>query len=283
MFLRIHFFLLLVFLFSRLIVNYLFWWSCFLLLRMVFVYISKLWGLDTLSIRLFFLFQEIVGILFLFNFREVFQGFVVLLKVGVSPFHFWLYYLCYFVEGYLLIWLFVLYKASLLPMVLYFYCDWFLLLLFGLCLIYIQIRGVLLYKFIFFFSSLESFGWLLIGIGTSLINYVGFFFFYFFLVVVMFSSFNKFMFFNLEQVYFFFGMPLMLGFFMKFYFLGYFLSYTLFVMLYLFLLFFLYRLVLLKFFLFYTVNSYSYFGGSGGLGMFFVFIFSYIFMCFLIY
>jgi hypothetical protein len=64
---------------------------------------AKLGGVRSVGLSLFFLLQEILGVVFLFNFSRGLQGIVVLLKVGVSPFHFWLYYLLYFLEGYIVV------------------------------------------------------------------------------------------------------------------------------------------------------------------------------------
>lgn len=196
-----------LFLSFSVVVNYLFWWSCFLILTLLFIYLAKIETLGVLRLSLFFLFQEVVGVIFLFNFRESFQRMVVLLKVGASPFHFWLYYLRYFLESYLMIWLFILYKFSILPLILYFLIDWFFFLILGLYVLYFQLQELSQFKLVFFFSSIESFGWLLIRLRCSLVNFVFFFLFYYILVCFILPRFSVFFFFNIEHVFFFLGCP----------------------------------------------------------------------------
>ena len=57
-FLRMFFFLALIFVFLRIIANYLFWWRCFLLLTILFVCLSKIGDLGVLGLRLFFCFRR---------------------------------------------------------------------------------------------------------------------------------------------------------------------------------------------------------------------------------
>jgi hypothetical protein len=194
----------LIFIFLNIIVNYVFWWSTLLFLTIIFVFLAKVEGLGVLGLSLFFLFQEVVGIIFLFNFSSRFQEFIIILKVGVSPLHFWLFYLRYFLDGYLMVWLFVLYKFCVFPIVLYLLIDWLLIIILGLYYIYFQLQENYQYKFLFFFSAVESFGWLLLILCCSLVNFIFFFLFYYRLMVVIFLGFYKVLFFNMEYVFFFF-------------------------------------------------------------------------------
>ena len=95
----------------------------------------------------------------------------------------------------------------------------------------------------------------------------------------MFVSFSKSLVYNLEHLFFFFGMPLMLRFFIKFFFLGYLIYCEQFIAVFLFVLLFLYRLSLLKFFMFYLGGSFCFSVERGGsLGIFLMIVLTYIFL-----
>jgi hypothetical protein len=153
----------------------LFWWSCFFFITLMFLFFSKFYNLNIFICRIFFIFQEILGFLFLFNFFFFFQLFFIYIKLGVRPLHFWVFFFVFFLENFLILWLFILYKISFLPVIMLILLDSFILVLGGLLLIYFQMYKVSYYKFLFVYSSLESFSWLFIILEFSRVNYVFFF------------------------------------------------------------------------------------------------------------
>ena len=88
----------------------------------------------------YFIIQEVVGLLFLFFSFSVVQLFLLFLKVGVAPFHFWLFSVLWGVYDYSFLWFLTFQK---LPFIMVFFnlsvSSVIFSLLLGLFLCYLQI------------------------------------------------------------------------------------------------------------------------------------------------
>lgn len=69
--------------------NYLVWWSLFVVMDLIFVFLCKE-ECSYSRIVNYFIYQECLGLFFLFVGRRLLQGVIVMCKIGLLPFHFWL-------------------------------------------------------------------------------------------------------------------------------------------------------------------------------------------------
>lgn len=83
-------FFLLLFLLNLFTCNLVFWWSVFLAITILFIFINKSNG-SISAILNYFVIQEFLGLVFLLlNFYLV-QFVILIIKVGIAPFHFWVF------------------------------------------------------------------------------------------------------------------------------------------------------------------------------------------------
>lgn len=76
------------FIFLSLIVKSLiFFWSLFLILTIIFIFLIKS-EIKFLNLVNYFILQEVLGLFFLFLKNIILQFLVILIKVGVRPLHF---------------------------------------------------------------------------------------------------------------------------------------------------------------------------------------------------
>lgn len=70
--------------------NILVWWSVFLLITVIFVCLSK--GIAVYAgVLNYFVIQESLGLFFLVFNAFLLQFFIVMMKIGVAPLHFWVF------------------------------------------------------------------------------------------------------------------------------------------------------------------------------------------------
>lgn len=74
----------------------------FLIITLIYLFIGKSKGSFSRMLN-YFIIQEFLGLIFLFFGIFIFQLFILLIKVGASPFHFWVYSIVYSLDGYILI------------------------------------------------------------------------------------------------------------------------------------------------------------------------------------
>lgn len=163
------------------IFNVIFWWRVFLLMDMFFLLLCKETA-NYSSVLNYFLFQECLGLIFLLLNNTIFQYVVVMIKIGLVPFHYWLFLVVGGIDGWLIMWFLTFQKVpyiSVLMVTIFSYAIFFLVLGFFFC--YFHLFVVKTFKFMLLLNSVESFNWIIFGYLLSLFNGVVCFFYYFFI------------------------------------------------------------------------------------------------------
>lgn len=133
------------------------WWRVFLLMDLVFIFLCKSSGSYSAIIN-YFVIQERLGLIFLvMNFLTA-QFVVVMAKIGMAPFHFWIFRIVRGLEGWLLLWFLTFQKLPLFGVLLaLFFEEVIVILVLGFLVCYFQILLLGDYKFMVSVSSTESF------------------------------------------------------------------------------------------------------------------------------
>nr|YP_007183180.1 NADH dehydrogenase subunit 2 [Dictyocaulus eckerti]AFV32099.1 NADH dehydrogenase subunit 2 [Dictyocaulus eckerti] len=220
------FFSLMTFLLSFLVMmftNLFLWWSNFFLMTVMFLFYNKFY-MNYYSIINYFVFQEVLGLCFLLLFYSYFSFLVLMMKLGVSPLHFWLFKVVNSMVGLPLIFFLTFHK---LPFVLVFlqlfYFNYFFLLL-GLMFTNFQMMILKNFKFLLMVFTVDSLSWLLMNLYFSFLNVI--FLVVYYLVFMVFLLFKMDFFLDsvntsIEVFVIFFNLPLTMGFFLKVYLLSF--------------------------------------------------------------
>lgn len=220
--------------------NFIVWWRIFLLITLLFIMLNK--SLKSYSSLFnYFIIQESLGLLFLVFSFGFFQFFIVIIKIGVAPLHFWVFNVINNVFGFNLIWFLTFQKLPFLVILLQiFFLISSIFLILGLLICYLQIFLLKGYKNLIIISSTESFNWIIIGVFFSFLNSLFLFFYYFILISYLISKYNKFdlNFVSWETVLVFLNLPFSVTFFVKIFSLSEILKFeTIFIIVLLFLMF----------------------------------------------
>lgn len=197
--------------------NVVVWWSVFLLITVLFTLLNKR-NKSYRSIFNYFVIQERLGLLFLVFTRGFFQFFIIMMKIGVAPLHFWIFNVTNNIFNFNLIWFLTFQKLPFLVILLQmFWLNATILLITGLLICYLQIFLLKSYKNLIIISSTESFNWIIIGVFFSFFNSLYLFFYYFVLIVMLISKFSKqnINFVNWETTLVFLNLPFRVSFFVK--------------------------------------------------------------------
>lgn len=197
--------------------NIIVWWSVFLIMTIIFIIINKS-NKRSRSIINYFIIQESLGLFFLVFSVINYQFIVVLIKVGVSPFHFWIFRVIRNLYNFNLIWFLTFQKLPFLVILLQiFWLDSIILLFLGLLICYIQMFLLKRYKNLVVISSTESFSWIIVGLFFSFFNRLYLFVYYILLIMLLINKFSKqnLNFFNWETVLVFLNLPYRVSFFVK--------------------------------------------------------------------
>nr|ARV88369.1 NADH dehydrogenase subunit 2 [Caenorhabditis sp. 38 MB-2015] len=197
--------------------NVIVWWSIFLLMTVVFTLLNKS-NKSYTSIFNYFVIQESLGLLFLVFSSGFMQFFVILMKIGVAPLHFWIFNVTNNIFNYSLMWFLTFQKLPFLTILLQiFWLSSTYLLLLGLLVCYVQLFVMKSYKNLLIISSTESFNWIVLGVFFSFFNSLYLFLYYFVLMVLLISKFNKntLNFVNWETMLVFLNLPFSVSFFVK--------------------------------------------------------------------
>lgn len=168
----------------------------------------------------YFVIQEVLGLFFIVFSGTFLQLLILMIKLGVSPFHFWIYSVVYNLDNYMLVWFLTFQKLPFIPVVVYlFFFYMVFILLFGLVFCYFQIYVLKNFKLIFLISSTESFNWILFGILFGLYRYIFILIYYFLNIFILISYLNDvgLSILGLESIYVFLNIPLSVNFFVKLY------------------------------------------------------------------
>nr|YP_006702545.1 NADH dehydrogenase subunit 2 [Angiostrongylus vasorum]AFP58676.1 NADH dehydrogenase subunit 2 [Angiostrongylus vasorum] len=196
-----------------------FWWSVFLVMTLLIIFMNKkVFGYS--SIFNYFVLQESLGLLFLLLFFDFFPVLILMVKIGVAPFHFWLFKVVGGMSGVNLVWFLTVHK---LPFTLVFVQLFCLNMVFFCWLVWwcvcFSYLGWSHLKNMLVVSSVESFSWVVSGLVMSFFNVVYLFFYY--LVLMMFLLYKFDLMgglssgFSWELVLVFMNMPFSVGFFVK--------------------------------------------------------------------
>nr|YP_011001038.1 NADH dehydrogenase subunit 2 [Mastophorus muris]WPN85874.1 NADH dehydrogenase subunit 2 [Mastophorus muris] len=199
------------------VLDYIIWWSVFVVCTFVFIFMIKDgWALN--SMINYYIIQEICGYYFLVFSNWKIQFLIVMLKSGSAPFHFWLFSIVSDLKKWFLFWFLTLQKLPYF-VVLVGFCSgfYFFFLFFGLVFCFLQFFVLRDFISMLVVYSTESFNWLLLLSGFSLNEVFFFVFFYYitmFLVICYVGS-GGFNFLSWELVLVFFNVPLSVTFFLK--------------------------------------------------------------------
>nr|YP_010878791.1 NADH dehydrogenase subunit 2 [Gnathostoma binucleatum]WHE41114.1 NADH dehydrogenase subunit 2 [Gnathostoma binucleatum] len=197
--------------------NVLIWWSIFLMMTVVFCFLSK-GDLSYSSLINYFIIQETLGLFFLiFNFSFL-QFLIVMMKVGVAPLHFWVFSVTNGLSGLMVMWFLTFQKMPFFPVMIQVF-DWSLvmLLVVGVFVCFVQLFLLKGYKNMMIVSSTESLNWILLMLFFSMLDVFFLFLYYFFFMMFLMPYFSKKqgLFFNWEVVLVFMNVPLTVNFFVK--------------------------------------------------------------------
>lgn len=197
--------------------NLLIWWSIFLLITILFTLLNKS-NKSYSRIFNYFIIQERLGLLFLIFSSGVLQFFIILIKIGVAPLHFWIFNVTNNVFNFRLIWFLTFQKLPFLLILLQiFWLNRIYLLILGLFICYFQIFSIKNYKNLIIISSTESFNWIILGLLFSFFNSFYLFLYYFLLIIILINKFrkNNTNFINWETSLIFLNIPFRVSFFVK--------------------------------------------------------------------
>uniref|UniRef100_A0A1I9VY15 NADH dehydrogenase subunit 2 n=1 Tax=Onchocerca ochengi TaxID=42157 RepID=A0A1I9VY15_ONCOC len=200
------------------VVDYIVWWSIFVICTFVFVFfVGGELGFGGYLVN-YYVIQEVCGYYFLVFDGWKLQFLLLMLKSGSSPFHFWLFSVLGGLDKWFILWFLTLQKLPYFVVLVNFCGDFFFLFLFfGMIFCYFQFFLLRSYRDLLVVGSAESFNWLLLlGIFSFNEVFVLFFFYYFvmfFVVSYVYGGFLNFL--SLEMLMFFFNVPLSITFFLK--------------------------------------------------------------------
>nr|QZH43806.1 NADH dehydrogenase subunit 2 [Cylicostephanus minutus] len=198
--------------------NILVWWSVFLLMTLVFVMLNKQTNSFS-SLFNYFVMQESLGLLFLMFSFGYLQLLIVMFKIGMAPFHFWIFSVTNGVFGFNLMWFLTFQK---LPFLLIFLqmmvAKLIFFLMLGLFFCLFQMLLVKTYKNLLILSSTESFNWITLGFAMSFFNVLSLFVYYFWLMLMIIPKFEMINVSNMvgwETMLVFMNLPFSVNFFVK--------------------------------------------------------------------
>lgn len=171
--------------------NIIIWWRVFLIITILFIFLNK--GLKRYSSLInYFIIQERLGLIFLLINFGLIQFFIILIKIGVAPLHFWIFSVTNGIFNFNLMWFLTFQKLPfLLILIQIFWNGSFILLIIGLFICYLQIFITKNYKNLLILSSTESFNWIILGLFVSLLNPIFLFIYYIILIVFLINKFSK--------------------------------------------------------------------------------------------
>nr|UXK95582.1 NADH dehydrogenase subunit 2 [Macropostrongyloides lasiorhini] len=211
-------FVILLSLLSILVNNILVWWSIFLMMTLVFVALSK--GMNSYgSLFNYFVLQESLGLFFLMFSYGYLQILIIMFKIGMAPFHFWIFSVTNSILGFNLMWFLTFQKLPFLLIFLQMMVGKLIfLLMLGLLFCLFQMLLMKTYKNLLILSSTESFNWITLGFVMSFLNILFIFMYYCLLMVMIipkFELFNINNFMGWETMLVFMNLPFSVNFFVK--------------------------------------------------------------------
>nr|YP_010618319.1 NADH dehydrogenase subunit 2 [Clavinema parasiluri]WAX01697.1 NADH dehydrogenase subunit 2 [Clavinema parasiluri] len=172
MFYLFGFMFVLMFFINFVVNNVLVWWSVFVISVFIFIWMCKFYG-SLVGMVNYFVVQEGAGLLFLFFSGSVVQFFSLMVKSGLSPFHFWIFSVGLDLKSYMMMWFLVVQKLPFIPVILgvFDFC-YFLILILGLLVCHFQYLVLNSDSSMLMISSTESFGWLVLILCWSYYSFI---------------------------------------------------------------------------------------------------------------
>lgn len=164
----------------------------------------------------YYMFQEVLGLLFIFRLSRYSQLLCLMSKIGIAPFHFWLFSLIYYIRGSGILWLVLWRKLPYLALPVIYAEVFGLLITVGLVLLYLQMAGVYSSYYLIFLSSVERFRWFMLMLNLSLLVYCSVFFVYLLIILISLSDLKGSSLQDLFVGYIVLSMPLSVLFWVKF-------------------------------------------------------------------
>lgn len=231
----------------------------------------------------YFVIQEVLGLLFILLYFYNIQFIFLILKIGVSPFHFWVLLVGFLLEGLNFFWFITFQKLPFIPVLYYFFLSSIIFLFFGFLFCYIQIFIFKYTKLLLIISSLESFNWILVNIFFRGLNFFFVFFYYFFSIILILTWLRSFSlsFVGWELILLFINFPLRTSFFLKLFSVSYITLYYLFFSFFIFILMFLSILVFS--YLFFSLSIKTFFDNKKEFTQFFFLFYSFQFLFLIFY
>lgn len=149
-------------------------------------------------------------------------------KMGLLPFHYWLFVVVGGLKSWLLMWFLTFQKLPFIGVLMIILVrELLFLLFFRFFLVYFQLFVVKNFKFIIVLSSTESFNWVLLGYFFSFVNGFVLFLYYFFLSIFMVPIFGgeNFLDYDWLVIFVYINIPLGVSFFVKFFIISYLFSF----------------------------------------------------------
>nr|YP_009059436.1 NADH dehydrogenase subunit 2 [Philometroides sanguineus]AIN37111.1 NADH dehydrogenase subunit 2 [Philometroides sanguineus] len=171
--------------------NIIIWWSVFVMSAIVFIWMGKMFG-SVSGIVNYFIIQESMGLLFLFLSGSMLQFMLLLIKSGVSPFHFWIFSVGLDLKDFMLMWFLVIQKLPFIPVIACLY-EWvyFYVLVLGLFICHLQYFVLSSDSKMVMISSTESFGWLILLLCWGYWSYLVLVGFYMMAMMILLGGLSK--------------------------------------------------------------------------------------------
>ena len=199
------------------IFNIVVWWRVFILMDLIFIFLCKNSSKFSRVLN-YFVFQEFLGFIFLFLTSSILQGVIVIRKIGILPFHYWVFVVMDGLRGWIVIWFLTLQKLPLIGVYIYLLVGELLyVLVFGFIMCYFQLFVIKDYKLILMLVSSERFNWIIIGYIFSILRGLIIFFYYVFMSLFIIPIFNQLSMVNYEwlAIITYLNVPLGVSFFVK--------------------------------------------------------------------
>nr|WVH37131.1 NADH dehydrogenase subunit 2 [Physaloptera clausa] len=199
-----------------LVSDYLVWWSVFVVSTMIFIFLMSGY-LSVGSLMCYYLIQEICGYFFLVL-GGFMSFFVLMLKSGSAPLHFWIFSVVSFLRGWGLVWFLTVQKLPyFFVMMNFLISSSFYFLFLGMLFCYFQIFFLRFWSSMVLVVSTESFNWLLL-LSMFVGGGVLFMVFIYYLVMVFIIGFfygEDLNFMSWEMIMVFFNVPFCISFLLK--------------------------------------------------------------------
>lgn len=199
---------------SLIVKSLIFFWSLFLILTIIFIFLIKS-EIKFLNLVNYFILQEVLGLFFLFLKNIILQFLVILIKVGVRPLHFWIFSILRGLRISLIYWFLTFQKLVYFSVLV----DWgfslFFFLFFGIFICFIQVLFLFDFLKIFLINLTERINWVLAFFLISFFESIIFIIYYLGIFTILLKNNLKTLNINWIFILFLLNLPLSFNFFVK--------------------------------------------------------------------